>query len=87
MKSIPSEKPEKLSDTEDKQFPTLSEKEARLFQLANWSLGILAFLLFLSALTYVYYPDIGAHIFDASLKTLPPFATLILGYYFASKNS
>ena len=49
MKSIPSEKPEKLSDTEDKQFPTLSEKEARLFQLANWSLGILAFLLFLSA--------------------------------------
>jgi heme A synthase len=72
--------------------PSAQFEVSRLYFAA----GVLAFLAFIfiaAMIFYAYGPPVpggvesaGKTIFDACVKTLPPIATLVIGFYFGSQT-
>lgn len=64
-----------------------SVDEGKKLVLAQWCLGVLAGVFFVAMLCAIVLPDSGGSVFEAIQKVIPPFATLIIGYYFARNNN
>ena len=70
--------------TKDLGSLTLIIEKGKL-DLAKWALLLISGLYLCSWILYIYNGLPGKEIFESAQKILPPFATLILGYYFARK--
>lgn len=65
---------------------TILLEEAK-FRLAKGILFGIGTLFTLGGLAYTFTPATGKEIFEKCVTLLPPITTLVLGYYFGTKNN